>query len=363
MGNRTRNTIITFLLTSLVGGTQLGCAGPTTPLGAPWATEPEQLRSGPIAFIASLFQGGSTEIRFEPGRQVLHGPSPMRIVIDDHVGVKSNYKLVVRHNGIDVTPSFLRQANINVEPKRITIELPVVRLAPTRDHLIEVIYHSGALGRSAYARYEPPVCDLRAADSIRSTEGFKASQQLLTQIRDISKSHRINPAFTAGLIAQESSFNPNTVSWAKAIGLTQVTPVAEHEIVSRYEKWPRYPGINELPAVFVKALVASGHANESNEWRLNTGLSIRGGLTYADQLASRWATPENFSRIKQLFPDADAELTRLVLASYNSGFTRVSTALSRQGGTWLSAPELKEARNYVGRISSLCYHFKEEDPK
>lgn len=341
---------------TFIGMLLSGCAGPATPLGAPWATTSDDVKNGPLSFIASLFEHGASNIKFDPPHQVLHGPSPLKITITDPKGIKSNYKLVVRHNGLDVTTSFLRQATTTVRKDRIVLDLPVLRLPPERDHLIEVIY-GVSTDLAAYARYETPLCRAYDQNRIQRLNGFNPGLRMVDLINKISKTKGFSPAFTAAVIAQESSFNPRTVSWAKAIGLTQITPVAEDEIVTEYAGWPRYPGINELPAMFVKALVLSGNANPTNEWRLEPGMSIHGGLTYMQRLVERWNTPENMARIRSSFPDPDEALTRLVLASYNSGYTRVYNAFIRHGSAWITAPELKEARKYVNRISSFCDYF------
>src|SRR5262249_52501374 len=123
--------------------------------------------------------------------------------------------------------------------------------------------------------------------------------------------------------------------------------------------WPRYPGINELPSLWVKALVMSGKANDSNEWRLDSERSIRGGMAYMKLLIDRWSSQENMSHIQSLYEDPQIEQTKLVLASYNSGYTRVYTAFHRYGAQWITAPDLKEARRYVNRIFSLCDRFSE----
>ena len=351
---------VMFLITLIGLATYLfaGCAGPSTPLGAPWATNTAETRNGPLALLASIFRTQGSEIRFSPAHQNQHGASPLTVHIHDPNGIRNNYRLVVRHNGLDVTQSFLRQASVAISSNDIKIHVPLLRLPADNEHLIEFIY-SGANDLNAYARYQAPICHAFDKKQIRTTDGFAPEKQLLSAIVRISALKGFNPAFTAGLIAQESGFNPRTVSWAKAIGLTQVTTVAENEVVDEYSEWPRYPGINELPAFFVKALVFSGHVNRHNEWRVNEEMSIYGGLTFAQSLSDRWSAPDNMAKIKATFEDPDTAVTRLVLASYNSGYARVSNALARYGANWLAAPELKEARKYVNRISSYCDHFSE----
>src|SRR4051812_41659244 len=117
-----------------------GCAGPTTPLGAPWATTSSEVRNGPLSFITSLFRSTASgpQLDFQPAHQVLHGPSPISVTIHDPSAIKTNFKLVVRHNGMDVTASFLRQAEIiRKDEHEVTIRVPRIRLSPVKDHLIE----------------------------------------------------------------------------------------------------------------------------------------------------------------------------------------------------------------------------------
>jgi soluble lytic murein transglycosylase-like protein len=56
----------------------------------------------------------------------------------------------------------------------------------------------------------------------------------------------------------------------------------------------------------------------------------------------------------------EAERTKLLLASYNSGYARVLTALRTYGKNWITSPELHEARRYVNRISSYCDYFSQD---
>jgi hypothetical protein len=303
------------------------------------------------------------QIRFTPTRQVLHGPSPMQVSIHDDQGIRSNYKLVVRHNGLDVTTSFLRQATVTQSEKDLSLNVPVIRLTPREDHRIEIVYSSDRLAeRSAYAKYDAPVCRSNEIRHAVNLYPYRPSNRLIEMIDTLSTRSGFNPAMITALVAQESAFHTHTVSWAKAIGLTQITPAAENEVSTVLAGWldyPKYPGINVLPTPWIKMLVLSGRIHSGNEWRLDSERSIRGGLAYTHFLATRWSTPENMSRIQNLFEDSDLEYTKLVLASYNSGYARVQGALTRLGPAWITAPELREARRYVNRIMSFCDHFSE----
>lgn len=349
--------IVAATLTAVLASA-LGCAGPATPLGAVWATDSSQVKNGPLSFIASIFKSADSEIRFTPHRQVLHGRSPIMVSIKDPAGIKSNYRVVVRHNGLDVTHAFLKQAEVTIKGTELTLAVPNIRLTPKNEHLIEVIYGAGTGSEmTAYARYAAPLCRAFEARAVQTTEAFSPPVNLLEVIEQASRHRGFSPAFTTALVAQESSFNTRTVSWAKAVGLTQVTPIAEDEITAELENWPRYPGLNELPAPVMKMLVLSGHVNETNEWRLDPERSVHGGLAYMKLLSQRWSSPESMARIQQHFEDPQEGLTRLILASYNSGYSRVASAFNRHGAGFLQAGELKEARKYVNRITSFCDHF------
>jgi hypothetical protein len=289
---------------------------------------------------------------------VLHASRPLTLEIEDPDGIPADYRLAVRYNGIDVTRSFLLQSAVHTSKQgtQLRIEASAVRLFPETAHDIEVMY-IGAPGHSAIAHYSPPLCHFFESGAIRTTEDFAPENGLVERIADISHEEGINPAFTAALIAQESGFKSRRVSWARAVGLTQVTPIAEPEVAEQFSAWPRYPGLNDLPLPLLKILISSGRANSGNEWRLNPEFSIRGGLVLAHSLAERWSRPDALALIRNSYVDPETAFTQLVLASYNSGYTRVATALARDGSSWLSAPELREARHYANQIISYCDHF------
>ncbi len=319
--------------------------------------------------------GEGPKIDFSPGRQILHGPSQMRVIIEDRENRENRenredgklvdstpVKLLVHYNGLDISQSFLARSKVRRDPqtRRIVIENPSIRLDAGEDHQIEVAYRSQD-GHYAYARYEAPSCYLFRPRPVLRLGKFAENAPLARVIDRISRAKGINPSLSTGLIAQESGFNPEAVSWAKALGLTQVTPVAEVEILKSYEDWPRYPGLNSRSAREVRALVEGGLVNARNEWRLDQELSIRGGLQYLAFLDHQWSSPENQARIQALFPDPEIAQTQLILASYHSGYTRVQSALNQEGRQWLHEPELGEARKYVNKIFSFCEFFSDRE--
>jgi hypothetical protein len=332
-------------------------------LGAVWAVHPSQvtrtLASVPDAPNDTKGTSGVV-IDFKPTRQVLHGPKPLIIRIQDPNGMSESPRLQVRYDGMDVTTTFLQQARrySRSNEHELLVRVPVVRLSPHLDHRIEVRYYNASGVSSAF--YRPPVCRAFDLKPVQHTDGFTPENNLLSIIANLSQQAQINPALTTALIAQESSFNPRTVSWAKAMGLTQMTPIAEDEIsdqVDNYQKWPHYKGIERIPASVIKMMVLAGKINAKNDWKLDKELSVRGGLAFILYLQKRWSTPEMRARFDEI------ERTKLILASYNSGSARVLSALNHYGKSWIKAPELREARHYVNRIFSFCDFFSQDQLK
>jgi hypothetical protein len=298
-------------------------------------------------------------ISFWPRHLVLHGRAPLRIRIEDPTAADlAGYKLIVRYNGADVTSSFLLRASVEHPASRrsLLIENPSIRLAANRDHEIEVFYVSPS-GAVSYAQYENPKCYAFRPRSVETLGDFDPEPPIVSSIERFSKAGGVSPAFFAALVAQESGFNPRVVSWAKALGLTQITSSAEADFIAKYSSWPRNPQVASLPVPMLRALILAGKMNPANEWRLDADKSIQGGIDYAILLAERWSTPDRLARIRALFADPEQAHTQLVLASYHSGFTRVLAAFDSRGREWIYSPELREARKYVNRIASYCDYF------
>ena len=364
-----------------LGSGLVGCAGPTTPLGAVWALFPSETTrlqedfpekkveilshaadaEGPaITQAQSETTGPAMDI--SPSKQILHGPAPLRLQIKDPSGDLVHFNLWVRYNGFDVSKNFVMSSKVfrSWDQRMLVLENRNIRLPASSEHQIEFIYRNSQ-GEVAYLKYEAPSCYAFRPKPVLTTAGFRPPKALLGIIDRNSTKAGLSPAFFTALIAQESGFNTKRVSWHKALGLTQVTSIAEGEVASQFEDWPRYPDIDKLSAATVKFLIMSGKINRFNEWRLDPTRSIQGGVAFAVKLAERWSSPENMSKIKSIFRDPEAEHTRLILASYNSGYARVQYALAKYGKNWITSPQLKEARKYVNSIFSYCDFFAETE--
>jgi hypothetical protein len=341
------------------------CAGPTTPMGAVWAVTPFQATSFKGSFGAgtnNTHSAAAPKIFVTPTKQVLHGPSPLKIYIKDPTGDLTRYDFNVRYNGLDVSSSFARKARYTLDwnKRTLIVENPVLRLPATEDHLIEFFYKNSN-GMIAYANYDAPICNAFRFQPVISTGNFSPPIELVSLISDVSRQKGINPGFMTGLVAQESGFNPKLVSWAKALGLTQITTVAEKEIIAQHPTWPRYRELENYSVSKVKLFIQKDKINRRNEWRLNPRLSVQGATDFIQAIAEKWSTKENKELIRILFDDPEIATNKLILASYHSGYNRVSAALYEHGKNWLKSPQLKEARKYVNKVFSYCHTFVDSE--
>lgn len=352
MDVRTKRTMSALGCAAYLILTLTGCAGPTTPFGAINGF-------GSLAkVVSSKFFGGmpsGTHIRFTPRRQVLHDRTTFDVVIDDPVGIPDSYNLLFIYNGRDMTSSFLRGAEVSyTDPKHKQLKITTknLRLLAAKEHKIRVIYMRGQDTEPVVADFHPPTCQAFEPErSIASVHEFEAPQEYVQMINKYSRHENFNPYYIAGLIAQESAFDAGAVSPNKALGLTQITSLGEGEVLKENPKWPRYPGIEKMSVMQMKLKILNGEMNSKNEWRLNPDYSIHGGVNYMSYLKDYWNRPDKRAQIE------DAELSEVLLASYNSGAARVSRAIDKRGPDWLQDEELGEARTYVRKVTSYCDSF------
>ncbi len=337
-----------------------GCVGPTTPFGA------IRLLNGTSSFsLSSKSDRGSlndARLRFLPERQVLHGPTNFSIVIEDPLGVPEDFRLMVLYNGRDVSEQFLNQAEFDAaDPLRHVVRLTAkhLRLLPTRDNDVVVVYVRQPEARPVFAQYLPPVCSaFSLSQALTSVPNFEPPQSMLNMINKVSLQNNFNPFFVAALVAQESGFDPKALSHNRALGLTQVTTLGESEVIKRFADWPRYPGMADMSLPALRFSILSGEIHSGNEWRLDPTLSIKGGVEYLTILSDYWSRPEKKTQLQTYLARDEVSLTDVMLASYNSGATRVSEALEAMGANYLKSDDLGNAHKYVRRVVSYCDHFE-----
>lgn len=339
-----------------------GCAGPTTPFGALNGFATHYGSEDAISDrAAAKSMTGDVKIDFRPTRQILHGPSNFSVKVFDAKGIPENFNLNLYYNNEDLTRSFTRNAEItflNAERTLMQVTTPNLRLLPSRDHRVRVHYKRSKDDQEVVAKFKPPRCSaFRGPKSVKEIPIFPVERSWLKSINRYSDKQKVNPNFVAGLIAQESAFNPRAVSSARALGLTQVTSIGEAEIIKMHESWPRFPNIEKLSVRELNRQISKGNIHSGNEWRLNPDLSIRGGIEYVKFLTGYWKRPDKRALIHKHLHRTESNMTEIVLASYNSGAARVSQAIARKGKYWLNDSELKEAKKYVRRVTSYCDSF------
>jgi hypothetical protein len=328
-----------------------GCAGPISPFGGVevWSGDGQSIvyKTAPVP---------TSEFSFLPKRQVLHQESDLSIKFKLDRLKNNRSQIKVTYNNKDVTNTFLKSAKLHRENgTSVQYVFNKLKLKPDRSHKIDIYWNSNS--NEAYSRisYLPPVCSINDDFALVSTKPFKPKNEVIRAIKTIATENQINPSLLAGLIAQESSFNQTRVSYAKAVGLTQITPIAEEEIKKLRPDWPSDPRINELNFFSIRTLILNNHLNRNQDWRLNPAQAIEGGALYLNYLINYWSTVEN----KTLLALNKTSLTSVVLASYNSGPARVKNKIKTDGELWLENVGLKEAYKYVNSVSSYCYHFSE----
>lgn len=342
---------ILFLLTS--------CAGPYTPFGSQYS---------PLNLFNKVLESDKSEtyftinsfptnanIKYIPSYQTLHESKDIKVIIEDEKMITNTSKVNFIYNGRDITNSIEMISQITRTKNKITYNIKALTLPPSEDHYFLVLYKRSPKTEVIVKNYPFPKCDLNEDVKLAFKE-MNTDEEIKNDIEDVAKINKINKALIAGLIAQESSFNPNAVSWAKAVGLTQVTPIAERQILTKSSKWKTYPNWQRLPASTLKSYIRSGKINKKNDWKLNPRTSIEGGVKYIKFLTYFWSRPQNREAIPIEFRTGE-QYTSILLASYNSGPSRVKRRLLSHGKDWLTSKDLKEAKKYISKVKSFCNNF------
>lgn len=344
--NIVMNKMIHILSLLCLGILMTACAGPYSPFGA--------LNSWPTKFTAVLDVDKNPiekKFSFYPQKQNLHRVSDLQVVIEDNQVIPENFVLEIYYNNKDITQDFLKTASIKRHRNELHIIFENLSLGTKIDHEIYFKYQTNPTTKPFIAKYEDPKCNF---DYV---EENKVENELLNRIFKLSSSKGINPYLIMGLIAQESSFNNKAVSSAKAIGLTQVTAIAEKHILENYPKWPTYPNLNKQSILEIKAMIATDEVNPGNEWRLNKDKSILGAIDFIRYIESFWEQNKHQKLLEHSFGSNEIPL-EIILASYNSGPFRVKRAIQNRGIDWINSNQLNEARKYVRKIKSYCHAFK-----
>lgn len=329
----------------------VSCAGPMTPFGGDVFISEEYTRSPTI-------HKKNVDLTFTPGRQYFNSPYDLKIKLTDPDFEINKFRYEIVYNN-KVLNRWYKSEEIKFPTNKndpIEITFKNLSILPGNINKIIFLYYPADSDKPMLHELQVPECfkELRTTDI--NIAPFEVSEKLESNIKALSEKYKYNPSLVAALIAQESSFNPKALSVAKALGLTQVTPVAHREINRFKKNWRIYPGFSKLPFKKIQKKLSYGKINALNDWRLNQEKSIEGGIIYLEYLQNYWSNPEAEKLLSEVFQDA-VPRTDILLASYNSGASRVKTAISTNKKNWLFDKNLNEARKYVMNIKSYCYSF------
>jgi hypothetical protein len=350
----------------------VGCAGPSSPFGnleinqivrATKINNGDLNKSGtPNPLLSKKNFGLEPMLTTFPREQVLHKKFPLAVRIYDPSKLADRPKLNVFYDGIDVTDKFMQKATWHrISTNEIEARFNNLKISPSKNSEIRFIYTDSLGFTSTVYEFNSPTCPWDKMDPIENTDGFAVSPALKKLVEKNAFKAKINPNLLAGLIAQESGFDPKAVSFSKGIGLTQITPLAEAVVVEMFPHFPRFPDLNEFNPLKIKLLISLEHVNEEKEWRLNPTQSIDGGVAYLKSIREYWVSFERSRILASIdahqYDETSAELSKLVLASYNSGHTRVRSEVNSHQKNWINSPQIQEAKKYVNLVSSYCSLF------
>lgn len=333
--------------------TLISCAGPTNPFGGD-------------VFISEEFsiKGQATNhdvvMSVSPDRQYYNSPYDLKLKIMDPNFRIDNFRYEVIYNNKRLNRWF-KAEEIEIpsdKTKPVVVSFKNLSILPGNINKISFLYYPVGSDLPIVHNLEVPECYQDIKNNNLSIAPFKVKQKLKDNITTISEKYGYNASLVAALIAQESSFNPHALSFAKALGLTQVTPLAHTEITKYKPDWKIYPRFTTLPYLNLKSKVGSNEINSKNDWRLDQAKSIEGGILYLNYLNEYWGTPEKREILSEAFSN-DIPTTDILLASYNSGAYRVKKSIMKNKKDWLFDDSLNEARKYVMNIKSYCYAFNQ----
>lgn len=329
------------------------CAGPTTPFGSSVWVKPEFKSRMPAT-------GSGAHIAASPERQQYHSPFDLTLKIEDNQAIPKNFRFEILYNGKKVD-RWYRGEKIVFErsnPNSANIIFNNLSLLPGRRNEITFLYYRDERTPPVAYKFEPPQCSIKNSKRIKSLEPFKARGLSAANIEEIATRNEINPSLLAALVAQESGFNPFAISWAKAVGLTQVTSLANQEILPLRPQWQYNERVEKLNYLQLKTEILTGKINKDMDWRLDRLKSLEGGSLYLNILRDYW---EKGQALRALKVFKHPPMTDILLASYNSGAYRVKRSILRNKHNWLKSRELREARKYVMNIKSYCYAFSAKE--
>ncbi|MEX0798993.1 MAG: transglycosylase SLT domain-containing protein, partial [Bacteriovoracaceae bacterium] len=295
----------------------LSCAGPNSPFGAPALTgvsvNPE------FKTRISSSSKPSAKITSFPGSQLYHSPFDLVLQVHDEKNIPRNFHYEILYNGKKIERWWSNEKIVfdPANPKLANIIFERLSLLPGRANKISFLYYRDKNSAPITYDFNPPRCPFRDGREIANINPFKSEEVSLSKIEEVALKAKINPSLLAALVAQESSFNPLAISWAKALGLTQVTSLASKEILALRPHWQYDKSVEKLNYIQLKTRILSNKLTKAHDWRLDQAKSLEGGSIYLNLLRRYWQKEHSAQALAGNFP-AETPLTDILLASYNS---------------------------------------------
>lgn len=336
------------------------CAGPTSPFGAIHKLIPVHKTNTNLALLTAD-NNKNYSVKFNPKTQFFHKEDSLRIKIKGKHKLPEIKNVRFIYNSVDLTQLFLKNSVQKTYPNelQVHVEFKNLKLSARKNHQIYFLYIDD-IQHYAY-EYKAPNCSIYKNQKVKGLHGFTTPNEYLNLINISAKEEKINASLIAGLVAMESGFNPYAVSSAKALGLTQITDIADSQITKKTLSWPRRD-LASTSYEDIQEKIIDGELNDSLDWRLDPSLSIKGGANYLSYILSYWKLKPHAQILQKSGITSENQITDVVLASYNSGPDKIKKYIVKNRHIWLADPELKNVRYYINMIYSYCSDFS-EDPK
>jgi soluble lytic murein transglycosylase len=262
------------------------------------ALKPEQVNPG-----SDLDTIRANVTYFEPARETADGSETGRIAKANDLEVIGLTELAIRelNRALDAAPS---------SPK---INLHLAGLYSRRGES----FQATLVLRKGY----PDLYSYRESDLPREAWEIFFPMVAWTTIKQEAKRYGVDPYIAAGLIRQESVFNPNAISRVGARGLMQVMP-ATGQVISKRQ------GIGTISAADL----------------YNPALNIKIGMNYLAQMIGQ------FGRIEY------------AAAAYNAGPSRAQRWIAERGTMdiedWIENIPFTETRGYVQGVLRYAANYR-----
>ena len=242
----------------------------------------------------------------------------------------------------------------------------------------------------------PPAASLMNANGSPRISSAASYERMLQRVAPVLEAARsdprlaLDPNYLAALLTKESGGDTLAVSAAPAIGVAQLTAVADAELQrltgapraawpafswmsAEVNAWPRDARLHRagVAAAVADSLIRGGALDSRAEYLLDPVLSARAASFYVRLLEARWSedslpgsyAAEARQRIGGRALSA-GEVLALVTVSYNQGPEWVLSRLQRDGAEWSlrlndGSGAGMEATDYLERVQSYATIFRD----